>query len=345
MRNDTVEFMPLTGHVGAEVHGVNLREPLDDETFRTLHGGLLEYLVLFFRDQDITFDQHVAFARRFGELHIHPSAPCVDGRPELMKIHADATSPFAEGTAWHSDVSCDEEPPMASILHLSTAPSVGVDTLFANMYAAFDALSETMKKILDPLEALHTADVHRGRYEQVGGGLRRDKHPEAVHPVIRTHPETGRNLIFVNEPFTQGIVGMKRAESDALLAFLYAHCANPQFQCRFRWRTNSIAMWDNRCTQHHVTGTTIPRREAGCGSPSRAIAPFTEAERIRIRRRRRRLTTSSRAGLRAGVLPDGGEQPAARALGVRAAERFRGQKVGERRQSYGNGVRIWLPNP
>ena len=130
MRNDTIEFKPLTRHIGAEVHGVNLCTPLDDEIFRTLHGGLLEHLVLFFRDQDITHDQHVAFGRRFGELHIHPSAPCVDGRPELMKVHADATSPFAEGTAWHSDVSCDEEPPMASILHLSTVPSVGGDTLF-----------------------------------------------------------------------------------------------------------------------------------------------------------------------------------------------------------------------
>ena len=191
MQNDTIEFAPLTRHIGAEVRGVDLREPLDDETFHTLHRGFLEHLVLFLHDQDITHDQHVAFGRRFGELHIHPSAPCVNGRPELMKVHADATSPFAEGTAWHSDVSCDEEPPMASILHLSTAPSIGGDTLFASMYAAYDALSDTMKRILDPLEALHTADVHIGKYEPVGGGLRRDKHPEAIHPVI-PHPPRNR---------------------------------------------------------------------------------------------------------------------------------------------------------
>ena len=274
MRNDTVEFMPLTRCIGAEVRGVDLREPLDDETFRVLHGGLLEHLVLFFRDQDITFDQHAAFGRRFGELHVHPSAPCVDGRPELMKIHADAASPFAEGTAWHSDVSCDEEPPMASILHLTTVPAVGGDTLFANMYAAYDALSEAMKSVLDPLEALHTADVHRGRYEPLGGGLRRDKHPEAVHPVVRTHPETGRKLIFVNEPFTQGIVGMKRAESGALLGFLYAHCANPQFQCRFRWRENSIAMWDNRCTQHHATWDYWPETRSGVRVTVKGDRPY-----------------------------------------------------------------------
>ena len=263
MRNDTIEFRPLTRHMGAEVHGVDLREPLDDETFRTLHRGFLEHLVLFFHDQDITHDQHVAFGRRFGELHIHPSAPCVDGRPELMKVHADATSPFAEGMAWHSDVSCDEEPPMASILRLTTVPEVGGDTLFANMYAAYDALSDTMKSVLDPLEALHTAEVHINRYEQVGGGLRREKHPEATHPVIRTHPETGRKLIYVNQPFTQRIAGMTQLESNALLEFLYAHCANPQFHCRFRWRRNSIAMWDNRCTQHHATWDYFPETRSG----------------------------------------------------------------------------------
>ena len=218
---------------------------------------MLEHLVLFFRDQDITHEQHVAFGRHFGELHIHPSAPCVDERPELMKVHADATSPFAEGTAWHSDVSADEEPPMASILHLSTAPSVGGDTLFASMYAAYDALSDTMKSVLDPLEALHTADVHRNRYEQVGGGLRREKHPEAIHPVIRTHPETGRKLIYVNQPFTQSIVGMTQAESDALLEFLYAHNASPQFQCRFRCRRTRSPCGTIAARSTMPPGTTI----------------------------------------------------------------------------------------
>ena len=274
MRNDTIEFRPLTRHMGAEVHGVDLREPLDDETFRTLHRGFLEHLVLFFRDQDITHDQHVAFGRRFGELHIHPSAPCVDGRPELMKVHADATSPFAEGMAWHSDVSCDEEPPMASILHLTTVPEVGGDTLFANMYAAYDALSDTMKSVLAPLEALHTAEVHINRYEQVGGGLRREKHPEATHPVIRTHPETGRKLIYVNPPFTQRIAGMTQVESNALLEFLYAHCANPQFHCRFRWRRNSIAMWDNRCTQHHATWDYYPETRSGVRVTIKGDRPY-----------------------------------------------------------------------
>jgi len=274
MRNDNIEIKPLTRVIGAEIHGVDLSKPLDDESFDVIHGALLEHLVVFFRKQNLTPDQHVAFGEKFGELHIHPSAPCVDNRPELMKIHADATSPFAEGTRWHSDVSSDIEPPMASILHLTTVPELGGDTLFANMYAAYDALSDTMKQLLDPLVALHTSDVHVGRYEQVGGGLRRDEHPYAEHPVIRTHPETGRKLIYVNAPFTKEIVGMNQAESEALLNFLYAHCANPQFQCRFRWEKNSIAVWDNRCTQHHATWDYFPETRSGIRVTVKGDRPF-----------------------------------------------------------------------
>ena len=274
MRNDQFEIRPLTPGIGAEIHGVDLCTPLDDATHERIHQALLDHLVVFFRDQQMSPDQHVAFGRRFGDLHIHPSAPCVDGRPELMEIHADGSSPFAEGTAWHTDVSCDEEPPMGSILHLTTVPEMGGDTLFANMYAAYDALSETMKAVLDPLEALHTDEVHRNRYEHVGGGLRRDERPTAVHPVIRTHPETGRKLIYVNQPFTQSIVGMTQAESDALLNFLYAHVANPRFHCRFRWERNSVAFWDNRCTQHHATWDYYPQVRSGIRVTIAGDKPF-----------------------------------------------------------------------
>ena len=140
MRNDSVKIEPLTGHIGAEIQGIDLREPLEDESYATIHGALMEHLVVFFRDQELSPDQHVAFGRLFGELHIHPSAPCVDDRPELMNIHADGSSPFAEGTNWHTDVSCDAEPPMGSVLHLTTVPTAGGDTLFASMNAAYDAL-------------------------------------------------------------------------------------------------------------------------------------------------------------------------------------------------------------
>ena len=274
MRNDMLDVRPLTRHIGAEIHGVDLSQSLDEDCFEKIHQALLEHLVIFFRDQTLTPDQHVAFGERFGELHIHPAAPCVDNRPELMKIHTDATSPFSEGTSWHSDVSSDEEPPMASILHLTTVPEIGGDTLFANMYAAYDGLSDTMQSVLAPLTALHTSDIHVGRYECVGGGLRRKEFPQAEHPIIRTHPETGRPVIYVNEPFTKHIVGMKPAESDALLKFLYAHNANPRFQCRFRWEKNSIAMWDNRCTQHHATWDYYPETRSGIRVTIKGDQPF-----------------------------------------------------------------------
>ena len=274
MSSSTLEVRPLTATIGAEIFGVDLTQALDDSTRTAIHQALLDHLVVFFRDQPMTPDQHVAMGLRFGDLHIHSSAPCIDNRPELMKVHADADSPFAEGTAWHTDVSCDTEPPMASILHLTTVPPAGGDTLFANMYAAYDALSDTMKRMIDPLTALHTSDVYFGRYEQVGGGLRREDWAKAEHPVVRTHPETGRKLIYVNKPFTKHIVGMKPAESQALLNFLYEHSAHPQFHCRFRWQENSVAFWDNRCTQHLATWDYFPQVRSGIRVTIQGDTPF-----------------------------------------------------------------------
>jgi len=222
MQHTKIEVHPLTAVIGAEIHGIDLSQPMSDETYSVVHDALLKHLVVFFRDQELTHDQHVAIGERFGELHIHPSAPCVDNRPELMEIHA----------AWHTDVSSDIEPPMGSILYLTTVPSAGGDTLFANMYAAYDALSDTMKTMIDPLVALHSTDVYIGRYEQIGGGLR------------------------------------------AILKFLYAHCANPQFQCRFRWKPNSVAFWDNRCTQHHATWDYFPETRSGVRVTIKGDQPF-----------------------------------------------------------------------
>jgi taurine dioxygenase len=273
MRNDNVKIEPLTGHIGAEIQGIDLREPLDDQSYATVRRALMEHLVIFFRDQELTPDQHVALGQRFGELHIHPSAPCVDNRPELMKIHADGTSPFAEGTNWHTDVSCDAEPPMGSLLHLTTVPTVGGDTLFASMYAAYDALSDMMKEILDPMVAVHTGEVYVGRYEQIGGAQRRE-YQASEHPVIRTHPETGRKSLYVNGGFTKRIVGLKPAESTALLNFLLEHLANPQFQCRFKWRQNSLAFWDNRCVQHHATWDYFPQTRSGIRVTIKGDRPF-----------------------------------------------------------------------
>ena len=219
----------LTPHVGAVVNGVDLAAPLDEAAFKRIHDSLIDNGVIFFRDQHLTPDQHKAFGRRFGELHIHPAAPgLVEGHPEILVIHADETSKRVAGEVWHSDVSCDPEPPMGSILYMHELPPVGGDTLFASMYAAYEALSQPMKRLLEDCTALHEGEhVYRGRY-----GLKDEGKvfPKAEHPVIRTHPVSGRKALFVNSGFTTRIVQLTRAESDAVLQFLFRHVETPEFQ-------------------------------------------------------------------------------------------------------------------
>ena len=185
------------------------------------------------------------------------------GRPELMRVHTDAGSTRQNGDRWHSDVSCDEEPPMGSVLHLHTVPECGGDTLFSSMYAAWDALSGPMKTLLETLEASHES-AHL--YDDLYGDdmvRRRNTWPSAVHPVVRTHPETGRKALFVNSIFTRRILGVTERESRGLLDHLFEHVADPHFQCRFRWRRNSIAFWDNRCVQHHAMWDYFPQTRSG----------------------------------------------------------------------------------
>ena len=258
-----ISVEPLTPVIGAEISDVDLREPLADETCAEIRRALLEHGVVFFRDQPVDHEQHLAFGKRFGALHVHPASPCVDDRPELMLVHTDANSTRQNGDRWHSDVSCDEEPPMGSVLHLHTVPDCGGDTLFSGMYAAWEALSEPMKALLAPLEASHES-AHL--YDHLYGEKtvrRRNEWPSAVHPVVRTHPETGRKALFVNAIFTRRILGVTGQESRALLDFLFAHVADPRFQCRFRWRRNSIAFWDNRCVQHHAIWDYYPQTRSG----------------------------------------------------------------------------------
>ena len=186
-----------------------------------------------------------------------------DEDPALMKIYADKDSPRANGEGWHSDVSCDLEPPMGSILYIKQCPPRGGDTLFANMYAAYEALSDRMKAYLDGLTALHDgASVYRGLYANYGVADKQD-YPHAEHPVVRTHPVTGKKALYVNRGFTRHISGIPRDESDAMLAYLYQHAENPLFQCRFRWTENAIAFWDNRCTQHRAMWDYWPHTRSG----------------------------------------------------------------------------------
>jgi taurine dioxygenase len=275
MQTQTFTVSPVTPVVGAEVQGIDLSTPPDEAAFRDLHAALLRHQVLFFRDQDIPVESQMVLGAMFGELVAHPNDPGLEGHPEVMIIHADENSKRVAGESWHSDVSCDPEPPLGSILRIHTLPETGGDTLFASMYAAYDALSEPMKGFLNGLTAVHDGAPY---YRSVNARIGRDDggraYPRAEHPVVRTHPESGRKALFVNSMFTTHIVGLPQKESDAILHFLFDHIAQPQFQCRFRWQKNSMAFWDNRCVQHQAIWDYWPQTRSGYRVTIKGDRPF-----------------------------------------------------------------------
>lgn len=258
----TINVAPVAGAIGAEISDIDLSEPLGNQVYQEIHDALMTHQVIFFRDQNITPEEHVAFGRHFGELNIHPFAKPLDGHPEVLVIENDEERPSIINY-WHTDVTFLEKPPMGSILLAREAPESGGDTMWSSMYAAYSALSDKMQAFLSGLTAIHDYEhvfgsqgrlrTNRVTDEKTEQELQnaRKRLPPAEHPVVRTHPVTGRKGIFVNSGFTVRIKDMRPAESDALLEFLYRHIATPEFQCRFRWRRNSIAFWDNRCTQHY----------------------------------------------------------------------------------------------
>ena len=246
----TIGIRKVTPAIGAEISGVDLSGPLSNSQVSALHDALMAHQVIFFRDQTMDVDQHKAFGRLFGELLVHPAARAeIEGHPEIRVVHADEKNTTVTGEVWHSDLSCNAEPPMGSILYMQQTPDEGGDTAFANMYLAYDTLSEPIKRLCDGLTALHTS-AHVFTRDAYG---RSDKtYPEAVHPVVRTHPVTKRKCLFVNRGFTTRITELKKPESDALLQMLFRHIETPEFQCRFRWRKNSVAFWDNRAALHRA---------------------------------------------------------------------------------------------
>ncbi|MBT7158079.1 MAG: taurine dioxygenase [Rhodospirillaceae bacterium] len=264
MTLSNIRVKPVTASIGAEIEGVNLAEPLSDATFEAVRDALMTHQVIFFRDQEMNIEQHKDLGRRFGDLHVHPAAPGPKDHPEILVIHADEKSKHVAGGGWHTDVSCDVEPPMGSILHIHDAPEVGGDTLFANMYGAYESLSDRMQQFLDGLTAMHRSEhVHKGRYG-LKENLRDADYPEAVHPVVRTHPVTGRKGLYVNASFTTRIMELGHHESNDVLAMLCNHIARGvHFQCRYRWENNSVAFWDNRCTQHHAAWDYYPNVRHG----------------------------------------------------------------------------------
>ena len=256
----TIQVRPLTPTIGAEIFGVDLSQSLTGNQFDEIHSALMRHLVVFFRDQHLSIDQHKAFGRRFGSLDIHPTTR-MQGHPEIIEIKADENSKYVAGEIWHSDVTCNPIPPMGSILYLHKIPeNGGGDTLFVNMYRAYETLAAPVRGLIDGLMAVHDGDrVYRVRQgKNVTGDL-----PRAEHPVVRTHPVTGKKALYVNRGFTRHIVGIPRDESDAVLAYLYQHAENPLFQCRFRWTENAIAFWDNRCTQHRAMWDYWPHTRSG----------------------------------------------------------------------------------
>lgn len=260
MSNNSISIRPVAGALGAEIQGVNLAEPLGNQLYQEIHDALMAHQVIFFRDQDITPEQHIAFGRAFGELNVHPYARHIDGHPEVLVLESRKGKRSA-ANAWHSDLTCEERPPMGSILLAREVPDYGGDTMWANMYAAYDALSEPMKRYLEGMKAVHTAATQRFEkiYDKAVDKADKEKVRERrmqsathEHPVVRTHPVTGRKALFVNRVFTERLAGVRSAESKAILHYLYEHLARPEFTCRFAWREGSIAFWDNRCTQHYA---------------------------------------------------------------------------------------------
>ncbi len=249
-----MEIRPIAGALGAEILGVDLASGLDDSAARTIRRALLDHLVVFFRDQDLDPATFRDVVRRFGTPIEYPFVRGLEGFPEIIQVlkREDERSNF--GGIWHSDTSYLDEPPMGSVLLARELPPYGGDTLFANQYLAFEALSSGLQRTLAGLRAVNTsakADVTRTREDRVKDSGAVAKDYAAEHPVMRTHPETGRRALYVNIAHTARFAGWTDEESAPLLQFLFAHQVRPEFTCRFRWEPNSIAFWDNRAAQHN----------------------------------------------------------------------------------------------
>ena len=256
MRNTQMEIRPISGALGAEIFGVDFAAGVDDETFDRIRGTFLEHGVIVIRDQDLTPQQHLAAARRFGEVNVNRFFTPVDGHPEVAEVRKEAHQKKNIGNQWHTDHSYDDAPALGSMIYAIEVPPAGGDTLFANMSLAYETLSDGMKRMLSKLEAVHSsrhvfgpgvksspdvADRYRNAEQAV---------QDAVHPVVIRHPDTGRQVLYVNPTFTVRFNGWTEEESKPLLDYLYAHAARPDFSCRVRWESGSLGLWDNRATWH-----------------------------------------------------------------------------------------------
>jgi len=254
-----LEIRPLGPALGAEIGGVDIAAGIDDQQFAELRRAFAEYAVIFLRDQRITPDEHIAFARRWGEINVNRFFRAVDTHPLIAEVRKEPDQKANIGSSWHTDHSYDQVPAMGSLLYAREVPEIGGDTLFASMYAACDALSSGLRAMLSTMHALHSSRhaFGAGAYlgadlDDIGGRLGNTEAAtqDAIHPVIIRHPLSGRPALYVNGDFTLRFDGWSQAESQPLLDYLYAHASRPEFSCRFRWRRGSMAIWDNRATHH-----------------------------------------------------------------------------------------------
>ena len=260
-----IKIQKYSPNLGAIITGVDLSKEITEDQFKDIHKAFLDNQVLFFQNQnEILPEIHLKLGKLFGELHVHPAAPSLPGYPEIFEIHAHKNSKVANGEFWHSDVSCDIEPPLGTMLQLHILPETGGDTMFSDMYSAYNELSDKYKSLLDGLIAIHESEhLYSGRYEDRGVNKDNIKTPVANHPLIRTHPITGKKAIYVNRTFTTGIKGMNKNESSSILDFLFEHCEHVNFQIRYRWNKNDMAFWDNRCTMHRAIWDYWPNERKG----------------------------------------------------------------------------------
>jgi taurine dioxygenase len=266
--NRRIEVKPIAGALGAEIAGADLGK-LDDETFDEIKAAWLEHLVVFFRDQEIRPEEQIAFAKRFGDIHYHPFMRGMNEHPEILEIIKEEGDTKAFGEVWHTDQMFNPKPAKATILYAKETPNAGGDTMFTNLYLAYETLSAPMKEMINGVKTWNVGDrktlaqngpmasaPRQGRYagnEKMAAKVRDpgDVQTEAAHPLVRTHPDTGRKALYISN-HTQTLDGFNRAEARPILDFLMAHAVQPEFTCRFRWEPGSLAIWDNRCTQHRA---------------------------------------------------------------------------------------------
>lgn len=282
--SERITINPLGPYIGAQIFDLDLTRPPNDSQFEQLYHALLRHQVLFIREQPITPQQQRALALRFGDLHIHPVYPHAEDVEEIIVLDTRNDNP-PDSDNWHTDVTFIDRPPAGAILAAKQLPGTGGDTLWASGIAAFEALSVPFRELLSGLQAehdfrksfpeykyRHSEDDHQRWLAAV------EKHPPLLHPVVRTHPVSRRQALFVNEGFTTRIVGVSQKESDALLGFLFAHITKPEFQVRWRWQENDLAIWDNRVTQHYANADYLPQRRIMHRATILGDKPFYKGE-------------------------------------------------------------------